>query len=301
MYTVKHAAVLTGITPATLRMWERRYGVVSPVRSAGGYREYDDAAISRLTAMRALVDAGSSPRLAAERVTSGTTAGPVDDGRPEESEDHPAPPAGADLDVLVTLASEFDGPGLVEVLDEKFRNPDFEALVDAWLMPALQRMGAAWHRGSVTVAGEHFVTAGVQRRLSAALDASPVNAGAPVVMVGLARGSRHELGVLTFAVALRRAGVQVVYVGGDLPPESWVVTVASCRPDGIVLGVPASDDVAAVRDTVGVLAAIDPALPVFLGGRHQDQVGGAAETLGHDLSGAAREVAARLGVVLAHA
>ena len=62
VYTVKHAAALTGIPADTLRMWERRYGVVTPIRSEGGYRLYDDAAIARLTAMHALVGAGWSAR-----------------------------------------------------------------------------------------------------------------------------------------------------------------------------------------------------------------------------------------------
>src|SRR5215216_794673 len=75
VYTVKHAAALTGIPADTLRMWERRYHVVAPVRSEGGYRLYDDAAIARLTAMHALVEAGWAPRRAAEQVTSGTTLG----------------------------------------------------------------------------------------------------------------------------------------------------------------------------------------------------------------------------------
>ena len=58
MYTIKHAAALTGIPADTLRMWERRYRVVTPIRTQGGYRLYDDAAIARLTAMHALVAAG---------------------------------------------------------------------------------------------------------------------------------------------------------------------------------------------------------------------------------------------------
>lgn len=79
VYTVKHASALTGIPADTLRMWERRYGVVAPIRSEGGYRLYDDAAIARLTAMHALVGAGWSARRAAEQVASGTTLGPLGD------------------------------------------------------------------------------------------------------------------------------------------------------------------------------------------------------------------------------
>ena len=291
MYTVKHAAALTGIPADTLRMWERRYGVVAPIRSEGGYRLYDDAAIARLTAMNALVGAGWSARRAAEQVASGTTLGPLG-GEPEE----PAAPSDDDLDLLVQLAEDLDATTLSRSLDEVFARADFETFADDWLMPALWRLGQAWHRGEVSVAGEHFVSAGVHRRLAAALDAVPPRVGAPRVLVGLARGSRHELGVLAFSVALARAGLDVVYVAGDLPPDSWVVAATTQRPAAVVIGVPAAEDVPAVRDTVAALAAARPDLPVLLGGGHQERVN-AGELLGHSLGAAAAALAGRLGAV----
>jgi MerR family transcriptional regulator, light-induced transcriptional regulator len=303
MYSVKHAAAMTGIPADTLRMWERRYSVVEPVRSDSGYRLYDDAAIARLTAMQALVAAGWSPRLAAQQVRSGTTAGPMADPPSTDRRLVEPPPVDeepfGDLDALVALASDFDAGALQRLLTEMFRRDDFETVAERWLMPALLRLGTAWHSGEVTVAGEHFVSAAVQRQLAAAFDGAPVNTGAPRVLVGLARGSRHELGVLAFAVALRRAGVDVVYVGGDLPAETWVVTATGQHPDAVVIGVPASDDVAGVRDTVAALTAARPDLPVFVGGGHQHRVAGSAQPLGHRLGAAATEVARRLGVVSA--
>jgi MerR family transcriptional regulator, light-induced transcriptional regulator len=297
VYSVKHAAAMTGIPADTLRMWERRYHVVEPVRSEGGYRLYDDAAITRLSAMRALVAAGWPPRLAAEQVRSGTTTGPIADPPPvTKALAAPTEPLG-DLEALVALAVDFDAHELERLLGEMFDRPDFERVVDGWLMPALVALGNAWHRGAVTVAGEHFVSAAVQRRLAAAYDAAPADPGGPRVVVGLARGSRHELGVLAFAVALRRAGLSVLYVGADLPAETWVVTATGQLPEAVVIGVPASDDVPAVRDTVAALTASRPDLTVFLGGGHQDAVGGPAHPLGHHLATAAAEVARRLGGV----
>lgn len=287
VYTVKHASALTGIPADTLRMWERRYGVVAPIRSEGGYRLYDDAAIARLTAMHALVGAGWSARRAAEQVASGTTLGPLGD-EPEE----PAAKSD-DLDLLVRLTEDLDAATLTRSLDEVFARTDFETFADQWLMPALLRLGQAWHRGEVSVAGEHFVSAGVHRRLAAALDAVPPHAGAPRVLVGLARGSRHELGVLAFSVALARAGIDVVYVGGDLPPDSWVVAATTQRPAAVVIGVPAAEDVPAVRDTVAALASARPELLVLLGGGHQERVN-AGELLGHSLGAAATSLAGRL-------
>ena len=83
MFTVKRAAELTGLTPATLRVWEQRYGVGPSDRTAAGYRLYDDRAIGRLRAMKALVDAGTSPREAALRL--------AEDGERSDATD----PAGA--------------------------------------------------------------------------------------------------------------------------------------------------------------------------------------------------------------
>lgn len=294
MYTVKHAAALTGIRPDTLRMWERRYGVVTPSRSAGGYRLYDDAAVARLSAMRALVEAGWSPRRAALQVASGTTLGRHD--RPTDDQADPGtvrPEQTDDVDVLRRLASEFDTTGLARVLDAKFADGDLEALADAWLMPALYDLGEGWLQGEVSVAAEHAVTSSVQRRLAAALDAAAPAPGAPSVLVGLARASRHELGVLTFAVLLARAGLDVVYLGGDLPPDSWVVAVRAREPAAVVLGVPRQEDAPLVRDTATAVMAARPGMPLLLGGAFQYRVG-VGEPLGHSIAGAARTLSKRL-------
>ena len=72
MYTIKEAAARTGLTVAVLRAWERRYGVVAPTRTAGGYRVYDEAALGRLRSMRRLIDDGWSPSAAAAAIIAGT-------------------------------------------------------------------------------------------------------------------------------------------------------------------------------------------------------------------------------------
>ena len=71
MYTIKQAALRTGLAIPTIRAWERRYGIVQPTRTAGGYRIYDDEAIGRLAAMRRLVEVdGVRPSQAADEVRS---------------------------------------------------------------------------------------------------------------------------------------------------------------------------------------------------------------------------------------
>jgi methanogenic corrinoid protein MtbC1 len=97
-------------------------------------------------------------------------------------------------------------------------------------------------------------------------------------------------------VALRRAGLAVLYVGADLPAETWVVAATGQRPEAVVIAVPTTDDVPAVRDTTAALKAASPDLKVFVGGAQQDRVGGPGVALGHRIGAAAVAIADLLGV-----
>jgi hypothetical protein len=208
--TIGRVAKLTGIPIATLRAWEQRYGVVTPHRTPKGYRLYDDLAVRNLSVMGRLVASGWAPRDAAARVLEG--------GRV------PAPDSTLGLDVaaLARSAAAMDARGAADALDAAVSRVGLDRAVDGWLMPALRAVGEDWAAGHVDVSGEHLVTATVQRRLGAAMDSAGRADGAPTVAVGLPRGARHELGVLAFAVLLRRTGLDVLYLGADLPPQSWV-------------------------------------------------------------------------------
>lgn len=287
MYTVGRTAQLTGVPRETLRKWEQRYGVVVPARTEGNYRLYDDEAVRRLSAMRHLVDAGWAPREAARRVIEEPAGAVAVLPRQEDS-------SPTQVDQLAACGEDFDIVGLERLLDEAFADADPVQVVDEWLMPSLVRLGIAWQRGTVTVAGEHFVSAAVLRRLSVAFDQLPhPGPHSPRALVGLARGSRHELGVMAFAMVLRSRGVAVTYLGGDLPVESWVDTVRAIEPHAVVLSVPTVEDLPAAREAVQALAA---RTRVLLGGAQQDRVEG-AEPLGHRPGAAAAELAQRLTAV----
>jgi DNA-binding transcriptional MerR regulator len=284
VYTVGRTAQLTGVPRETLRKWEQRYGVVEPARTEGNYRLYDDEAVRRLSVMRDLVDAGWAPREAARRVLE-ARAGTVSDlpGRDGASPTR--------LDELAECGEDFDVERLEDLLDTSFARADLAEVVDEWLMPSLVRLGEAWQRGMVSVAGEHFVSAAVLRRLSLAFHQLPhPSRDAPRAVVGLARGSRHELGLMAFALVLRSRGVAVTYLGGDLPVESWVDTVRALEPDAVVLSAPTVEDLPAVREAV---EAISASATVHLGGAQQDRVEG-AERLGHQPGAAAAGLAERL-------
>ncbi len=284
VYTVGRAAELTGVPSTTLRKWEQRYGVVAPQRSSGNYRLYDDEAVRRLCVMRTLVDAGWSAHEAAQHVVHDVTAAEARISRPE------SPCTDARAQELVRCAVDFDVAALDWLLEDAFTDGDHAEVIDGWLLPSMVTLGKAWQRGEVSVAGEHFVSAAVHRRLAQAFQSLPGTLGGPRVLVGLARGSRHELGVLAFSLVLRSRGVSVTYLGGDLPLEAWVGTVRLVAPVAVVLAAPTVEDLPAVREAV---EALMPLTSVLLGGAHQGEVVG-PELLGHHAGAAASALADRL-------
>jgi DNA-binding transcriptional MerR regulator/methylmalonyl-CoA mutase cobalamin-binding subunit len=305
MYTIKRASEMVGVPVATLRAWQRRYGVVNPGRSVSGYRLYGADDIAVLRRMQALVASGWSPReaAAAAAAAEGDLETELTDlPRDEPRRSRSAQRAGtAPLD-LVAAAAALDPAAITRLLDDHFATGSFEQVVDGWLLPELERLGQAWADGAVSVAGEHLAAAAVQRRLSAAFDAAALDSGrSPLLLTGLPPGCRHELGILAFATAARRQGLAVVYLGPDLPLRDWLTAADRHQPDAVVIAVPTLSDVVPALEIVEGLAGRHELIGI--GGRHQDAVlqrvgrlgSRSAVPLGQSIAGAASQLRDRLG------
>ena len=275
MYTIKQAATRTGLSIPTIRAWERRYGIVAPERTGAGYRLYDEAALERLAAMRFLVEGeGWRPSQAAERVrTAGVdraalarqpaTAAPS----PDDSLGHPsADVAHPDIPLFVAAAQRLDVDEMGRILDEGFASQRFELAMDAMVFPALRAVGRAWAAGELDVAGEHAASETVRRRLSRFFDAARGPMMQTRLLAGMPPAGQHELGVFAFAVACRRAGQAVAYLGMDVPLASWLRMARETAVPVIVLGAVTAEDAAAVGVVVDAMGTLDDPPVCFTGG-----------------------------------
>jgi len=268
MYTIKQAAARSGVSVDLLRAWERRYGIVEPKRTPSGYRLYDDDAIERLATMRRLVDGGWSPGTAAAALLDPDAPSPTTvparspASATEDAGDAAAASAAASF---VSAAAALDSRGIGAAIDDMFTGRSVERALRDQVFPALRELGAAWSRGDVSVAGEHLASHTVLRRLAAAFEASASpNGTGPEVVVGLAPGSRHELGLLGFAIVARRAGLRISYLGADLPLEDWLASTAGAA--AAVIGVPTAADSRSALRVAAALAQERADLVVALGG-----------------------------------
>ncbi|MBI3746581.1 MAG: MerR family transcriptional regulator [Chloroflexi bacterium] len=293
MYTIKQAAARCGVGISLLRAWERRYGIVTPSRTASGYRLYDDAAISRLRAMRRLVDAGWSASQAADTVLASPDSA-LEPAAPGASAGHADGPP--DPEALVAAAAAYDTVAIEATLDDLLSRGSYEAVIDDLLLPAVAALGTAWEDGRIDVAAEHLASAAVQRRLAALFDLAGAPSTGRLVAVGLPPGCRHEIGTIAFAVALRRRGINVLYLGPDVPLASWVHVVAEPTVDAAMAGIARPADEGPGREVVAAMATARPDLLLAVGGPSS---GALADTSAHVLATRVAEAATELAGLMA--
>ena len=277
MYTIKQAALRSGLPIATVRAWERRYGVVQPGRTASGYRLYDDEAIERLVAMRRLVEVdGIQPSQAAVQVREGgaNVAEHAPGSSAEVRGDGPAagaPTVRAILDIR-DAARRMDIATIERVLDETFAAERFEAATTNVVYPALRAIGEEWAKGTIDVAMEHAASETIRRRLARFYDAV-LDLSSPFdLIVGLPPGCQHEIGAMGFAVAARRRGLRVLYLGANVPVASWVRTIQAMETSVAVVGAVRDADVTAALDVVTALSAASNRLAIAVGGRAASRI-----------------------------
>ncbi|HJE52002.1 MAG TPA: MerR family transcriptional regulator [Tessaracoccus flavescens] len=278
-YTVKQVAALTGVRETTLRVWERRYDVVTPHRSPSGYRLYDNNHVRALRAMASLVDDGVPASIAAETIKNSHAATP----------DRPTIAA---YD-LVAAATSLEPARLDGVLAEALAAAPIDHVADEWLLPELERLGDAWASGEASVAHEHFAAAGVIRALSKAYQAAGSPASDHLVLMGLPEGSHHELGLMSFASCLREHGIAVAYLGADVPLDDWIKAASDLKPRAAVVGVPQSANVTRAQALVDRLSELAPPVSIWVGGGRSEKIQ-RAHQLPHRMSDAATELATAL-------
>ena len=258
-YRIGTVSALTGINQSTLRAWERRYGIVDPQRSEGGYRVYSREDVARLSRVKELVDRGLKVSEAVDAVT-----GPG----------HALHPRGDDPVDIPSIRTELfnavvglDRRATREVLG-RVNVLRADRQVEEVILPILREIGRLWSEGEVSVAEEHFASSALRDHLVHLLN--DLGAGArgtgDIVCAG-APGERHENGILAVSVHLALAGWRLTYLGTDLPIEEIVSVIEQREPTaGLISVVQPLDAEACEALGRSVRAGISNGTTVVVGG-----------------------------------
>lgn len=235
-----------GVTPDVLRVWERRYGLLKPERSAGGFRLYTPDDDERVRAMRRHLAQGYSAAVAARMALDAPTAPPV--------ADRDAFLAGARAELATELEAfrDVEAQGVIDGLLAVF---SVETVLRDVVLPFLHTLGQRWETGAVTVAQEHFASTVVRGRLLGLARGFDEGTG-PRALLACAPDELHDLGLLCFGIGLHEQGWRVTFLGADTPISTLRDAAMRLDPELVVICAELEEPLRAVIREVTDLATV---------------------------------------------
>lgn len=288
---IRAVAALTGVNPITLRAWERRYGLVRPLRTPKGHRVYTQAHVDEIRRVLALT---------AEGVSIGQVREALRGVKPEPAE--PATQTGPWAGYRRRLAAAigaFDERAMEEIYAEALAQHPMARVDRMLFLPMLEELGARWNKVAGGVAEEHFFSTYLRNKVGARFHHRRLPDAGPRLLLACVPGEQHELGLLLFALAAHDAGLRIVLLGADVPFSEAAAAARRAQCDAIVLSSSIEPDAGRFFDQVAQLAE-SVKRPVFVGGAtalaHADALEGAgAVPLSPAIDEGVRRVAAELG------
>jgi DNA-binding transcriptional MerR regulator len=233
-YNLKVVVKETGLTPATLRAWERRYHLFKPLRSPGGHRLFSEDEINLLKWLVARQKEGLSISRAVDLWRNQASQSPVQIQIPPVEQPVPALGEGM-LDQLRHSWREaclaFNEPEAELATAKALAIATPEVVCTQVLEKGLAELGEGWYAGTVSVQQEHFASALVARRLNALFAVAPKPTRPERLLAACPPGEDHDLALLMLAFIMRWRGWEVIYLGADVPLEQLDATLraTSCH------------------------------------------------------------------------
>ncbi|HEX8234851.1 MAG TPA: MerR family transcriptional regulator [Abditibacteriaceae bacterium] len=299
-YSMRVVARRTGLSPHVIRVWERRYGAVTPGRTPTGHRTYTDADIERLQLLRDATQAGHSisriTHLSNEELrklsTADETARP--DNYSKRAAKNAAPgvvkePARSFLESrpevhlkrCLSAVGELDAPALEAALAQSLVALGQRLMMDEVVAPLMQQVGDAWRHGTLRIVHEHLASAIVRTFLGQIAQKQTQDPTAPVVVVTTPPGQVHEIGAMMAAATATSEGWRVVYLGANLPVEEIAAAVLHSNARVLALSMVYPMDDAHLHDDLRRLSRfLPPHVILVAGGRAIEQYASVLKDIG---------------------
>ena len=262
-----------GIAPATLRTWDRRYGIGPAHHAPGEHRRYSVDDVARLELMRDALLHGATPAAAARYALS--TPLPHSDPPPIPDTDEttlptgrggpglPLPDAGWHARGLARAATALDADAVRRLLNESISAVGAQSTWDLAIRPVLVAIAQRWADTGTGIEIEHLLSDCVTAVFSALAASTPTTTARPVLLAGMA-GDQHQLPIVVLTATLAQRGVTCRSLGADLPADALVAAIRRTAPAALLLWSQLAGT--ADPDLLTSLPRTRPAFRIFIGG-----------------------------------
>ncbi len=227
-YSIKAAAMATGVSESRLRTWERRYGIPRPDRSANGQRQFDDSDLTIIRRMSSLIHSGVRASDAADVVL---TEGPGDIPEPvTPKRAHPL------VDLLVQKAEALDGEWVARIVRDSVFSTGWAPTMERVVFPSLSRLTRYWGEARTTQAHVRFTHELIRSEIAAELvRLGQPDAGRPTVMLTCVEDDEYDVAAMSLALLLRLVEIPVMYLGRSIPCHDLIQAAKQVKPQAVCI------------------------------------------------------------------
>jgi DNA-binding transcriptional MerR regulator len=231
LYSIKDLDKLSGIKAHTIRVWERRFKIVTPQRTGTNRRRYGDDELRRIINISILKRNGFKISEIAKFTTS-----EIEERVSFLSKDVFNPDT--QIDSLVVAMVDQNEKAVNDVLIRSMMNRGMEETMAAIVFPFLKRIGIMWQTGTADVASEHFITNIFRQKLISAIDTlTPVlKPKRKKIILFLPENELHEIGLLFYNYVIKKMGHESLYLGQSTPLFAVVAVNNKWKADILITG-----------------------------------------------------------------
>lgn len=266
-YSIKDLERLSGIKAHTIRIWEKRYGLVEPTRTSTNIRMYCDAELKKLLNISILNRNGLKVSKIAQLTNNEISS--LVNKLTEDTQD-----SSSQLESLYIAMIDLDENLFEKILSRAIIQMGFEKMTIEILYPFFKRIGIMWQTGTISIAQEHFISNLVRQKFIVAIDSivADESPNAKTFTLYLPDNEIHELGLLFMNYVLKKRGQKVVYLGSMLPLDS-LIAIEKIKPsDYIVTSIVASMEKDEVEQYLEKLSRALPKKNLFITGKQTEYI-----------------------------
>ncbi|MES2560943.1 MAG: MerR family transcriptional regulator [Bacteroidota bacterium] len=231
-FSISQLQQFSGIKAHTIRMWEQRYQALTPSRSEGNTRYYDNTQLRRLLNIVSLLDGehkvselcAMPDALLFKELKKLTQKEPVN---PENQ---------YFISQLLVAGMSYDEVHFEKIFASSLLRLGLKNTYTDVIYPMLNRIGLMWSDNSIPPAQEHFISNILRQKIFTAVDGlPPANSTKDSWLLFLPENEFHEIGLLFAQYLIKQAGGKVTYLGSNVPMDTLAQAVKDTSPQNLLL------------------------------------------------------------------
>lgn len=259
-YSIKELEQLSGIKAHTIRIWEKRYGIIKPQRTATNIRFYSDEDLKKIINV-SMLNANGFKISKISEMTDQEIFEKIFEISQSGSDNS------VHINQLTVAMVDLDEEKFETSLSGLFLRYNFEQTMLEIVYPFLEKIGILWQSNKITPGQEHFISNLIRQKIIVAIDALPLpSADRTKALLFLPEGELHEIGLLFYHYLARKAGFRTIYLGQTVPHADLKQVYAFHRPEVMITSITTALAATTTQDYLCKMAAEFPCGNIFVSG-----------------------------------